>query len=99
MLKQFTVGCSHTRNLGNFESIRIEAQVVIEVDGNRDLETQKAGAQAQLRDLLVKTWEEQYVKPRQAAKEAKSETHLHVQSERGRGPERPPLGGARDRDL
>jgi hypothetical protein len=61
-LKAFTVGCSRTINLGNFESTRLEASVTIEVEDISTLENLKAGAQAQLRDLLEQTW--QTMKPK-----------------------------------
>lgn len=63
MIKQFTIGFSRTINLGNFESARVEASVVLEVEPDHNLELLKDAAQMQLRDLLERTWRAQY-KPR-----------------------------------
>lgn len=57
MVKQFTVGFSRTVNLGNFESARVEASVVVENDA--DVEAIEE-AQTTLRRLLEKTWEAQF---------------------------------------
>lgn len=58
MIKQFMVGCSKTINLGNFQSIRLEAQVVVEVpeEETRDgYEAMTMNAQLELTRLLEET--------------------------------------------
>lgn len=62
-LKQFLVGFSRTINLGNFESAKVEAQVIVEVSDEDNYEATVAAAQRELRSLLEDTWREQY-KPR-----------------------------------
>jgi hypothetical protein len=62
MITQFTVGCSRTVNLGNFESIRIEAQVVIVVNEEQDFASLKDAAQVELRALMEETYANQYRK-------------------------------------
>ena len=63
VIKSFKVGCSRTINLGNFQSIRVEALVEIEVDPDltpeRWAETKKS-AQADLRQLLEETYRAQH---------------------------------------
>ena len=63
MISQFTVGCSHTRNLGNFNSIRVEAQVVVVLNEGADYVSAKEAAQVELRALLEETYAAQYRKP------------------------------------
>lgn len=59
-IKQFTVGTSKTINLGNFQNIRIECQLVVEVpegedyDGYRDMTN---NAQTELSRLLKETYD------------------------------------------
>jgi hypothetical protein len=62
MITQFTVGCSRTVNLGNFESIRIEAQVVVAVNEEQDFASLKDAAQVELRALMEETYANQYRK-------------------------------------
>ena len=59
-ISQFTVGVSRTINLGNFESLRVEASVVMDVLEN---DSSPAGrkelseiAQAELRRLMEETY-------------------------------------------
>ena len=64
MIKMFRVGCSRTINLGNFESLRIEATVEIEPDPETPWENTKVSAQTELRQLLEETYKAQYkIKP------------------------------------
>lgn len=58
MIKSFTVGVKHHVNLGNYESMEIEAQVSIDVE---DLEADHArvAAQAMLTTLLADSFEAQ----------------------------------------
>jgi hypothetical protein len=62
MVTQFTVACSRTINIGNFESVRVEASVTITVpqNGGQALESLKEMAQAELRNLLEQTYRQQY---------------------------------------
>lgn len=57
-ITEFTVGASRTINLGNFESLRIEASVRWTIDGdiNADITLQKDAAQVELRELLAQTY-------------------------------------------
>lgn len=64
-IRQFMVGCSKTINLGNFQSLRVEAQVIVEVPdeetpGGYEQMTEKA--QAELHRLLEQTWRNQHKK-------------------------------------
>jgi hypothetical protein len=60
MITQFSVGCSRTINLGNFESLRVEATITVDCPEDADLTTMKASAQQQLRQLLEETYRVQY---------------------------------------
>lgn len=62
MLKEFSVGCSRTINLGNYESLRVEATVTIEVGEQQDFGELRAEAQQQLRSLLEETYRAQHKK-------------------------------------
>lgn len=57
-IKQFTIGVSRTMNLGNFESLRVEAAITWDLDPNdgNGIEMAKAKAQTQLRQLLEETY-------------------------------------------
>jgi hypothetical protein len=60
ILKQFMVGCGKTINLGNFQSLKIEAQVFIEVrEGENNLDGLKIEAQEELKHLLEQTYKAQ----------------------------------------
>lgn len=55
--KEFTIGVSHTFNLGNFESCRVEASVTVEmVPGEKEVVSK---AQTQLRRLVEDTMKAQ----------------------------------------
>jgi len=59
-VKEFTIGVSKTINLGNFQSYRVEASVVWEVEEPYGLyEQQVTDAQKKLRDLLETTFKAQ----------------------------------------
>jgi hypothetical protein len=62
MIKEFSIGCSRTINLGNFESLRIEATVTMNVAENVDLQSCKEAAQVELRALLEDTYRNQHGK-------------------------------------
>ena len=59
MIKQFTIGASHTLNQGNFNSYRIEASLTIEVPEGDDYEVLKDRGQTELRRLLEETFKAQ----------------------------------------
>lgn len=56
MLKEFTVGASHTINLGNYESLRVEASVTVVIQEGEDYGTLRENAQKDLRTLLEQTY-------------------------------------------
>jgi hypothetical protein len=53
---EFVVGTSRTINLGNFESLKIEASVTVEVHEGDNLADLRAAAQKELRKLLEETY-------------------------------------------
>jgi hypothetical protein len=57
-ITQFTIGSSRTINLGNFESLRVEASITIEV-GDTDYARTAQDAQIELRQLLEDTYRAQ----------------------------------------
>lgn len=60
MITSFTIGLSRTINLGNFESMRIESSVTVEIDpATENLDDCKIGAQRELRKLLEETFRAQ----------------------------------------
>ena len=60
MITQFSIGCSRTINLGNFESLRVEASITIDCPEDGDFPQMKIGAQTQLRQLLEDTYKAQH---------------------------------------
>jgi hypothetical protein len=60
MITQFTVACSRTINLGNFESLRVEASVVIAITDGESFYDMKQMAQGELRKLMEETYRSQY---------------------------------------
>ena len=63
MITEFRVGCSKTINLGDYQSIRIEASVTVAVPEGEDLPTAKHLAQLELKSLLHETWQAQRKDP------------------------------------
>jgi hypothetical protein len=60
IVKEFKIGCSKVINLGNFQNIRIEAEVTIVVpEQYADLAELKKEAQHELREMMIQTWNEQ----------------------------------------
>ena len=57
---QFSIGASRTINLGNFESLRIESSVTVDVAEGDDLASVENIAQDELRKLLELTYRRQY---------------------------------------
>lgn len=67
-ITQFTVGCSRTINLGNFESVRVESSVTVEVQDEKDaMFNANQMAQRELRKLLEETYKHQYVDKKKIA--------------------------------
>ena len=69
MIEKFTVGVSRTINLGNFESLRIEASLSVDVDLPEEntpdenvaiWRRAKQDAQTELRKLLEETYRNQH---------------------------------------
>lgn len=58
MIKSFVVGVKHHVNLGNYESMEVEAQVTMDCE-DADFGTVKAEAQEALRTLLSDCFHEQ----------------------------------------
>jgi hypothetical protein len=59
-ISQFTVATSRTINLGNFESLRLEASVVVDLLEGDNMEFSRVEAQKQLRQLLEDTYRHQF---------------------------------------
>jgi hypothetical protein len=59
-IAQFSVATSRTINLGNFESLRIEGSVVVDLSENDNIVMARGEAQKQLRQLLEDTYRHQY---------------------------------------
>lgn len=59
MIKEFHIGCSHTVNLGDFNSIKVEASVTVAIKEGDNLVDQKGRAQEELRALLEETYKAQ----------------------------------------
>lgn len=67
-ITQFSIGTSRTINLGNFESLRVEASVTVEVNGDTgDYAKAAQDAQMELRKLLEATYRAQAKKNERAA--------------------------------
>lgn len=60
MISQFTIGTSRTINLGNFESLRIEASVTFDVDPGDHWSAHKPEAEKALRELMEDTYKAQH---------------------------------------
>lgn len=60
MISRFVIGASHTLNRGNFNSLRIECSLTVEVPEGDDYEVLKDKAQSELRRLLEETYKAQY---------------------------------------
>ena len=62
MIKQITIECSKTINLGNYNNIKIGGSVLVEVPDDADeaaYQQLKQLAHAELRSILDETWKEQ----------------------------------------
>lgn len=60
MIVQFVVGCSKTINLGNYQSLRVEATVTVAVAEGETIDDLKGNAQQELKRLLEDTYRAQY---------------------------------------
>jgi len=58
MIKEFTVGIKHTVNLGNYESMHVEASVMVTCE-DEDWNEVRAQAQGALTQLLDQTFKAQ----------------------------------------
>lgn len=67
-ITQFSVGTSRTINLGNFESLRVEASVTLDVHLEDDLVAMRSEAQKTLRQLLEDTYNAQHAERKKVAK-------------------------------
>lgn len=67
MITQFSIGTSRTINLGNFESLRIEASLTVTVPEDASFSSLKAPAQDQLRLLMEETYRAQNPKDKKIA--------------------------------
>ena len=70
MIREFSVGCSRTINLGNFESLRVEASVTVAVPEGDNYDILKGKAQVELRTLLEETYKAQMKKQQQQRAQA-----------------------------
>ena len=59
-IAQFTVATSRTINLGNFESLRVEGSVVVDLSEDDNIDFARSQAQKQLRQLLEDTYRYQH---------------------------------------
>lgn len=59
-ITEFSVGCSKTINLGNYQSLRVEASVTVALDVNETLADASISAQEALHQLLEETYQSQY---------------------------------------
>lgn len=59
IISEFRIGASHTVNLGDYNSVRVEAQIVVNVPEGEDLALLKVKAQDELRALLEETYKAQ----------------------------------------
>lgn len=60
VIREFSIGCSKTINLGNYESLRIEASVTVAMEPHETLAAASDTAQQELRQLLEQTYAAQY---------------------------------------
>ena len=59
VITEFRISCSKTINLGQYNSIRVEATLTVAVPENDDLTVIKQKAQEELRNLLEETYKAQ----------------------------------------
>ena len=69
VITEIHVGMSRTINLGNWESMRIEASVTVSIPEGDDMGAVKARVQTELRGLLEDTYRAQH-RPRPAPTES-----------------------------
>jgi len=56
VITEFRIGVAHTMNLGNYESMRIEASVTYSVEEGEDTSFLKTHAQQELKNLCRETY-------------------------------------------
>jgi hypothetical protein len=59
MITEFRIGCAKTINLGNYQSIRVEASVTVAVPEGDDFDVLRQKAQGELKTLLEDTYRAQ----------------------------------------
>lgn len=59
-LTEVRVGAARTLNLGNYESLRIEAGATVAIEDGDDMAAVKAALQVELRGLLEETYRAQH---------------------------------------
>lgn len=59
-VSEFVIGCSKTINLGNYQSIRIEASITVSLEPDERVDDVMELAQEELRRLLETTYQAQY---------------------------------------
>lgn len=58
-ITEIRLAVGRTINLGNYETVRLEAGVTVAVDEGDDLDAVKAALQPELRNLMEATWKAQ----------------------------------------
>jgi len=66
MIKEFTIGASHTINLGEYESYKVTAEVTFDVNFNGGVEDVReyAGLRSKAQDALKELLKETYMAQR-----------------------------------
>ena len=59
MIKGFEIGYSRTINLGNYESLRVDAKLIVSLQDGDDWVEIKKASQIELRQLLEETYKAQ----------------------------------------
>ena len=57
-IKEIGISVSRTFNLGNFESLRVEATVTASIEGDGEMEAAKLALLAEVRETLRRTYSE-----------------------------------------
>lgn len=65
-ITEFHIAASHTINLGNYSSFKVEAGITVNVNEGADFEALKLNAQAALKNLLRETYRAQERKEKTA---------------------------------
>lgn len=73
-ISEIRVGAARTINLGNFESLRIEASVTMAVGPHDNLSLLKVRAQTELRSILEETYRAQHKQKTETKSPARRES-------------------------